>query len=128
MKLLLDTHIRLWAVLEPERLRAPLRVLLEDPDNSLLTSSVSAFEIATKYRLGKLPGAAQFLDQYAYALGELGACELAITTAHALKAASWSIPHRDPFDRLLAAQASVERVPLVSIDAVMPEFGIEVIA
>ena len=128
MRLLLDTHILLWAVLEPERLHAPLRALLEDPDNTLLASSVSAFEIATKHRLGKLPGAAQLLDQYAYALGELGACELTITTAHALKAASWSSPHRDPFDRLLAAQASVERVPLVSVDPVMPEFGIEVIA
>lgn len=128
MRLLLDTHILLWAVLEPERLRPHLRTLLEDPDNALLVSAASAFEIATKHRLGKLLCAAILLERYAFALGELGASELPITTAHALKAGSWNTPHRDPFDRLLAAQASVEQLPLVSVDAVMPEFGIEVIA
>ena len=127
MRLLLDTHILLWAALEPARLRPHLRTLLEDADNTLLVSAVSAYEIATKHRLGKLPGAAQLLQQYAFVLGELGACELPITAAHALKAGSWAVPHRDPFDRLLAAQARVERVPLVSVDAVMAAFGIEVL-
>ena len=128
MRLLLDTHILLWAALEPARLRPHLRDMLENADNTLLTSAASAFEIATKHRLGKLPGAAQLLKQYAFVLGELGVCDLPITAAHALKAGSWAITHRDPFDRLLAAQASVERVPLISVDAVMPEFGIEVLA
>ena len=128
MRLLLDTHIFLWAVLEPERLRPRLRSLLEDPDNALLVSAVSAFEITTKHRLGKLPGAAVLLEQYALTLGELRASELPITTAHALKAGSWHTPHRDPFDRLLAAQASVEQLPLVSVDALMAEFGIELVA
>ncbi len=128
MRLLLDTHILLWAALEPARLRPHLRDMLENADNTLLTSAASAFEIATKHRLGKLPGAAQLLKEYAFVLGELGVCELPITAAHALKAGSWAITHRDPFDRLLAAQASVERVPLISVDAVMPEFGIEVLA
>ncbi len=128
MRLLLDTHIFLWAVLEPERLRPRLRSLLEDPDNALLVSAVSAFEITTKHRLGKLPGAAVLLEQYALTLGELSASELPITTAHALKAGSWHTPHRDPFDRLLAAQASVEQLPLVSVDALMAEFGIELVA
>ena len=128
MRLLLDTHIFLWAVLEPERLRPRLRSLLEDSDNALLVSAVSAFEIATKHRLGKLPGAAVLLDQYALTLRELSASELPITTAHALKAGSWNTSHRDPFDRLLAAQASVEQLPLVSVDALMAEFGIEIVA
>ncbi|MHB1669920.1 type II toxin-antitoxin system VapC family toxin [Thiomonas sp.] len=128
MRLLLDTHIFLWAVLEPERLRPHLRSLLEDPGNALLVSAASAFEIATKHRLGKLSGAAVLLDQYALTLRELSASELPITTAHALKAGSWNTPHRDPFDRLLAAQASVEQLPLVSADALMAEFGIEIVA
>jgi PIN domain nuclease of toxin-antitoxin system len=128
MRLLLDTHILLWAALEPARLRPHLRCLLEDTGNTLLVSAVSALEIATKHRLGKLPGAADLLSQYAFVLGELGASELPVTTAHALKAGSWITPHRDPFDRVLAAQASVERLPLVSVDAVMAEFGIEVLA
>ena len=128
MRLLLDTHIFLWAVLEPERLRSHVRSLLEDPDNALLVSAVSAFEIATKHRLGKLPGAAVLLDQYALTLRELSASDLPITTAHALKAGSWNTSHRDPFDRLLAAQASVEQLPLVSVDALMAEFGIEIVA
>ncbi|WP_298290484.1 type II toxin-antitoxin system VapC family toxin [Thiomonas sp.] len=128
MRLLLDTHILLWAAMEPERLPSHLRALLEDADNILLVSAASAFEIATKHRLGKLPGATQLLAQYSYVLRELVATELPITTAHALKAGSWNTPHRDPFDRMLAAQASMEQVPLVSTDAVMPAFGIDVLA
>ncbi len=127
MRLLLDTHTFLWAVADPGQLPAPVRALLEDSDNELLVSAASAWEIATKHRLGKLDGAALLVDNYAQAITGLAATELAVTSAHALKAGSYPQPHRDPFDRMLAAQAEIEGVPLLSRDPALHAFGVEVL-
>ena len=127
MKLLLDTHAFLWAVLAPQQLSPRARALLEDPDNALLVSAVSAWEIATKYRLGKLDGASALIQNYPHALAGLQATELPMQGHHALKAGSYLQAHRDPFDRMLAAQAEIEGLPLLSRDPALAAFGVEVL-
>ena len=103
MKLLLDTHVLLWAVLEPHKLNRGLREALENPETQLLISAASAWEIATKWRLGKLPGARQVVENYQRVIDGLGARECPIHSSECLLAGTWSTPHRDPFDRILAA-------------------------
>lgn len=103
---LLNTHIFLWAVLEPKRLPAATRRMIETPDIEIVVSTVSAWEIATKFRLEKLRGAEAVVRNYPEALAGLHATELPVTGAHALKAGSWALPHRDPFDRMLGSSCS----------------------
>ena len=116
MRVLLDTHVVLWALTDPDRLSAPVRECLEDPSTALFVSAVSAWEIATKVRLGKLVGAELIISGYRAHLVTLRVEELAITSAHALAAGSLDVDHRDPFDRMLAAQAQIEGLTLVTSD------------
>ena len=127
MKILLDTHAFLWALIEPGQLSSRALSLLEDDSTEIMVSAASAWEIATKFRLGKLPGAKRVVADYPAALHGLGAMQLSITTEHALKAGMWPADHRDPFDRMLAAQSEREELPLVSCDPAMEQFDIEVI-
>jgi len=124
VRVLLDTHAFLWAVLEPGKLTRSARDVLESEATEVIVSAVSAWEIATKYRLGKLPGAISVMENYAAAIQGLKARQLSITPAHALKAGSYSQSHRDPFDRLLAAQAEIEGLTLVTCDAALEQFGV----
>lgn len=124
MKLLLDTHVFLWAVMEPRLLSAKIRRLLEDPATGIVVSAASAWEIATKFRLGKLPGAAAIVADYAAAIRGMQAQRLAIRDNHALRAGSLRQAHRDPFDRLLVAQAEIEELVLVSKDRALRQFGV----
>lgn len=119
---LLDTHVVLWAFAQPERLSPPVRALLENAQTEVLVSAVSAWEIATKFRLGRLPGAEKIVRGYAAHLVTLRARELPIVSAHALTAGLFALEHRDPFDRMLAAQAIAEGVPLITTDSVMAVF------
>jgi PIN domain nuclease of toxin-antitoxin system len=121
VKILLDTHVLLWALLEPNKLSVRAHELLVDPTNPILVSAASAWEISTKYRLGRLPHAAAAVRGYTTHLRTLRAEELTINSEHALKAGSFEVSHRDPFDRLLAAQSTLEKVPLVTAD---PVFGL----
>lgn len=116
MRVLLDTHALLWAIGEPARLSSAARKLIVDRSNDLAVSAASAWEIATKVRIGKLPGAERIVDDYAGQLRRLGAEELAISGAHALLAGSLRWAHRDPFDRVLAAQAITEGMPFLTAD------------
>ncbi len=127
VRLLLDTHVLLWAFRDPGRLSRHARELLIDPANELLVSAVSPWEISTKHRLGKLPGAEALLLRFADHLAELGAGELPITHRHAVTAGGMMWAHRDPFDRMLTAQAMLEGMPLVTDDAVFANRdGIEI--
>ena len=122
MRLLLDTHVLLWALLEPQKLSPELRDALENGDNTLHVSAASAWEIATKSRLGKLQHASSVVENYAMALHRLAAVDLPISAAVARQAGLWEVPHRDPFDRLLAAQARAGNLVLASTDPAFAQF------
>lgn len=127
MKVLLDTHAFLWALVDPGKLSSKARQMLEDETTDVVASAISACEIATKLRLGKLPGAQRVVSDYTGALQGLQATELVLTSAHALRAGAYPQLHRDPFDRMLAAQSALEKVALVSCNPLMSQFDIEVI-
>lgn len=126
-RLLLDTHVLLWSLYEPDRLSDSARAAIENVENVRLVSAVTAWEIATKFRLGKLDVARSLLDSYQDHLVTFQATELAISSKHSLLAGGFAQPHRDPFDRLLAAQALFEGVPLVTADSALSEFPISVL-
>ena len=117
MRLLLDTHVLLWAWRDPPRLSRTAREVIEDASVELLVSAASAWEIATKSRLGKLLDAEALVLSYPQNLYLLGAHEVPITSRHALTAGGLTWDHRDPFDRILAAQSILEGLPLVTSDA-----------
>lgn len=115
---LLDTHVFLWLLSEPERIDDGVRETLADPEHTLLVSAVSGMEIATKTRLGELDGLA-VVTTWRHAVAGIGARELAISGEHAVLAGSMLWEHRDPFDRLLVAQATLEPATLVTRDTVI---------
>ena len=116
MTYLLDTHVMLWALTEPTRLGRTARDLIENRSTRLVVSAVSAWEITTKHRLGKLPQADVLLGAYAKHLDRLGAIRLSVTEDHALLAGRLDWNHRDPFDRMLAAQAMIESLVIITGD------------
>lgn len=125
MKLLLDTHALLWAFLESPRLSAAAKAAIDADGNELLISAVTAIELATKYRLGKLDQAAPFMRAGQVDLSGFDWTPLSVTFEHASLAGSLDIPDKDPFDRLLIAQARIERVPLISNEKAFDAFGVE---
>ncbi len=122
MRFLLDTHALLWALAEPQRLSARAAALIKSPTNEVVVSAASAWEIATKFRLGRLPGAGPIVAGFAAHLATLRAEDLPIRSIHALRAGSFVLEHRDPFDRMLAAQAMLEGVPLLTDDPAFSAF------
>ncbi len=117
MTLLLDTHVLIWALATPHRLPASVRSRVADRRETLVVSAASAFEIATKHRLGRLPEAAALVHSFDEQVARLGADLIAIEARHAITAGSLDWVHGDPFDRMLAAQAMSEGFELVSADA-----------
>lgn len=127
LKILLDTHCWLWWLTEPERMRAKARNAIADGDNDIFLSSVSSWEIAIKYSLGKLPLPA---PPEKYVMSRLQTCgfeTLAISQLHASRVASLPLHHRDPFDRLLVAQAQIEKMTIVSVDRMLKPYDVNVI-
>lgn len=118
MNFLLDTHVLLWAVAAPERIPDDVRDLLTDTRHGLAVSAVSAWEVATKVRLGKL-NAASLVRTWDRRISGIGASVLPITAEHALFAGDMPWEHRDPFDRMLVAQATLEDLTLVTVDRAM---------
>lgn len=127
LKLLLDTHALLWWWTDDPKLSATSRQAIADEGNQILASAASAWEIATKFRLGKLPHAAQALDRFNELVAADGFQHLPISYLHSLKAGAYSNEHRDPFDRMLAAQADLEKAVLVTLDPVFSEFQCKVL-
>ena len=116
MTYLLDTHVTLWALTEPARLGRAARDVIENRSSRLVVSAVSALEIATKHRLGKLPQADVLLGAYGKHLDRLGAIRLSVAEDHALLAGRLEWNHCDPFDRMLAAQAMMESMVIITGD------------
>ena len=125
MKLLLDTHALLWALDGNPKLSATARATIGSEAAILLISSVSAFEITTKYRIGKLPEFAAIARDFPGVLNQLDYSPLPVSMAHAALAGALDHPHGDPFDRLLIAQARIERVPIVSNETLFDDCEVE---
>ncbi len=114
MRLLLDTHAFIWWLAGSDQLPVAARGAIADEANEKLISAASAWEIATKYRLGRMPGAAALANDIAGAIAGEGFAELPITVSDAVRAGSLRGPHRDPFDRMLIAQALAHDLVLIS--------------
>jgi PIN domain nuclease of toxin-antitoxin system len=127
MKVLLDTHALLWWLFADRRLSRKARAVLREPATSVAVSSASAWEIATKYRLGRLDAARPLIDDFPGWIARAGFVELPMTCRHAVRAGLWDVSHRDPFDRMLAAQSELEERRLVSRDPVFADFGLEIL-
>ena len=120
--LLLDTHALLWWLVEPEKLSPIAQTAINDPTATIFVSAASGWELATKVRLGKLPGTEGLLQDLASLLHQQGFQPLAVQLHHGIRAGGYPQPHRDPFDRLLAAQAELEGLQLVSVDPALATF------
>ncbi len=114
MRLLLDTHALIWWLAGDEKLSLRARDAIADEANTVAVSAASAMEVATKHRIGKLPDAALLAQDFEAILAAQGFSELSISVRHARLAGEMGIAHKDPFDRLLIAQALAEDMVLVS--------------
>jgi len=124
VKVLLDTCTLLWATMSPADLSAGARAAILSEQNEILVSAASAWEIATKVRLGRLPGAERLEREFLDVMAAAGYSLLDIGAAAALRAGRLPGEHRDPFDRMLAAQAIALDIPVISPDAQLDGFGI----
>jgi PIN domain nuclease of toxin-antitoxin system len=123
VKLLLDTQCWLWWFTQPERLSEETIAYIADETNELWFSVASIWEMGIKVAIGKLP-LPEPIDSYiSTRMVQLGARSLLITTPHALQAAALPLHHRDPFDRMLIAQAQLENMTLVSADAMFRQYN-----
>ena len=124
LRLLLDTHALIWWLAGDNALSSRAQEAIADEANSIAISAASAIEVATKYRIGKLPNAALLARDFELIVADQGFDELPITVHHARVAGEMKIEHKDPFDRLLIAQAQAEDMVLVSNEALFDNFAI----
>ena len=124
---LLDSHVLLWWWFEPARLSAPVHDLLIDPASTVLVSAATVWELSLKHHLGKLPELETAITDLAGLLQADGFHPLPIALAHGLRAGAYRQPHRDPFDRMLAAQAELEGLVLLSADRQLTVFPCRVL-
>ena len=124
MRVLLDTHAFLWFLLADPRLSGPARVVIEDPANTIEISPASYWEVAIKIRLGKyaLPEPYQIFMEREIADNAFHV--LPIEPRHTALLTTMPLHHRDPFDRLIVAQAIVEQVPVISTDVALDAYGV----
>lgn len=127
MRLLLDTHAFLWWVTDDRSLSDAARSAIADESNVICVSAATAWEIATKHRLGKLDKAAGAFERFTELVAADGFAILPVEACHALKAGSYAVSHRDPFDRMLAAQSSLEGMKLVTRDPAFKQFRTDVL-
>ncbi len=127
MRVLLDTHCWLWVHAQPERFSLAARAVIEDTGNQLFFSAASAWEIAIKYALGKLPLPVPPAEYVPSRMERGDTAALPVEHEHALRVATLPPHHRDPFDRLLVAQCQTERMRLLTKDPQFKPYDIEVI-
>ena len=123
MTILIDTHVFLWAILEPHRLSNSMKIHLIDPDNSLLLSTASIWEICTKYAYGNLPLKLPPDVLVPQQMQLQNILSLALSAEHALHAHKLPLHHRDPFDRMILAQALIENLPIMTADPQFRHYG-----
>jgi PIN domain nuclease of toxin-antitoxin system len=127
VSLLLDTHVLVWWITNPDKLSSRQRQALEDRSQPVFVSAVTGWEIAIKVKLGKWPDAADLIPDLARAVREAGFQELPLSLAQAERAGLLELVHRDPFDRLLAAQALDLGIPIASVDPALARLGCVVV-
>lgn len=127
MRYLLDTHTFIWSITDPARLSTRVRDLIEDPDNDILLSCASAWEIAIKAGLGRMQPPRDVAEHVPEQLLKHGFIHLPIELPHVLAVARLPLLHRDPFDRLLVCQAQLERLPLLTSDPNIQRYQVPVI-
>jgi PIN domain nuclease of toxin-antitoxin system len=120
----LDTHALVWWLTDSPQLSAAVRQRIADPDNIVLISAATGWEIATKFRLGKLPSMAPVVADIEAHVRAEGFQPLAVTMRHAQRAGSLPGPHKDPFDRMLIAQALEEACTLLSNEVVFDDYAV----
>jgi PIN domain nuclease of toxin-antitoxin system len=121
---LLDTHAVIWALEDPARLGSQAAITLRDKSNLILVSAVTIWELAIKVGLGKLTLNQPYRPWIERAINDLAATVLPITVEYSAAQSSLPLHHRDPFDRMLVAQALVEQIPIVSSDPTFDRYGI----
>jgi PIN domain nuclease of toxin-antitoxin system len=124
LRVLLDTHTLIWWMTTDPHLSKSARDLIEEKSNTSLVSAVSAWEIATKVRLGRLPAVADLVQDFVADLAQERIDILAVTADHGIRAGLLPGPHQDPFDRMLIAQALAENIPIVSNDRALDGYGV----
>jgi len=124
VRLLLDTHALVWWLADDPRLSSAAGIALDTADNDLFLSAVSGYEIAYKQRSGKFPNAPENL---AHRLRRASITVLPLSLDHALAAAALPGPHRDPWDRIMMAQAVAENLTVVTIDPQFSRYGVPVL-
>jgi PIN domain nuclease of toxin-antitoxin system len=127
VKLLLDTHAVIWWFIDSPRLPDHVKDMLDDPGNTVSVSAASAWEVATKFRKGHLPEAAELALNFPSYVRDWNFESLAITVVHGHRAGLLPGSHKDPFDRMLVAQAIIEGMDLVSSDQAMAQLGARVL-
>ena len=124
VRALLDTHAFLWWIADSRRLSGTAHRAIADETNEIIVSAASAWELATKCRIGKLRGSETVAMDVVGSITDQGFGELPITVADAERAGRLPGPHRDPFDRMLIAQALARDLAIVSVDAVFDRYGV----
>jgi PIN domain nuclease of toxin-antitoxin system len=127
MKVLLDTHVWLWWLSEPDRLPLPIRQAIEHPASQPLLSVVSSWEIAIKHALGNLPLPESPERFVLKRLKRDGIGSLSIEHRHALATSDLPPHHQDPFDRMLIAQATVEKLPIATVDRKFTAYAVSLV-
>jgi PIN domain nuclease of toxin-antitoxin system len=124
VRLILDSHVLIWAVDDPAQLSPTASGLLQDPANALLVSAATIWEVAIKVGLGKLTLSQPYRAWMSQALSDIGAAILPITVEYADAQAALPFHHRDPFDRLIIAQTLAESISVVSDDGQFDAYGV----
>jgi PIN domain nuclease of toxin-antitoxin system len=125
VKVLLDTHAFLWWLDGDKKLPISIRKIISNPTNEIYISAASAWEVATKYRIGKLPQASAVANNFAQCILDQEFIALPISVSHAVEAGLMKSLHRDPFDRMLIAQSKLEKLHLASNEAEFDAFEVK---
>jgi PIN domain nuclease of toxin-antitoxin system len=124
LRALLDTHALLWWLSDDPALSRTARKIIAETKNTVVVSAASAWEIATKVRLGKLPTAADLVADFCAQIDREGFHLLAISAEHGIRGGLLPGPHKDPFDRTLIAQSQAENIPVISNERVFEAYGV----
>jgi len=124
VRLLLDTHALLWWYSDDPALPKSCRKLITQPDSSVFVSAASAWEISTKFRLGRLPSGSELVQDFGGYLEQESFVSLPVSSEHGIRAGMLPGPHQDPFDRMLIAQAEIERLFIVSNEKIFDQYGV----